>query len=146
MDPSNFHEPPEDVQRDQALKAPVDDAPERLVIPPTDLRKEAEETAEMARKLRERVEEAREEIEKTPVAVSVGKSGNIRKNGPCPCGSGSKYKRCCLEQVRAGKLGAISVKGWKRRMFTEYEPPKAVRKRLKDVERRQPPTEETNDS
>ena len=29
----------------------------------------------------------------------------INRNAPCPCGSGEKYKRCCLpkEQVRRGK-------------------------------------------
>ncbi|MBV8056713.1 MAG: SEC-C domain-containing protein, partial [Deltaproteobacteria bacterium] len=25
-------------------------------------------------------------------------SGKIGRNDPCPCGSGKKYKRCCLAQ------------------------------------------------
>src|SRR5438046_8209467 len=29
--------------------------------------------------------------------LSPGK-GKIGRNDPCPCGSGKKYKRCCLEQ------------------------------------------------
>lgn len=26
-----------------------------------------------------------------------------RRNDPCPCGSGKKYKRCCLDQNKAGE-------------------------------------------
>jgi len=28
------------------------------------------------------------------------KSNKIRRNSPCPCGSGKKLKRCCLGKVR----------------------------------------------
>src|SRR6266705_280479 len=28
-------------------------------------------------------------------------NGKIGRNDPCPCGSGKKYKRCCLEQQSA---------------------------------------------
>lgn len=33
--------------------------------------------------------------ERFPVA---GKSEKIGRNGPCPCGSGKKYKKCCLRK------------------------------------------------
>jgi uncharacterized protein YecA (UPF0149 family) len=29
-------------------------------------------------------------------AVNPFKLGNITRNGPCPCGSGRKLKRCCM--------------------------------------------------
>ena len=34
------------------------------------------------------------------MATMVIKTG---RNDPCPCGSGKKYKRCCLEQDRQGQ-------------------------------------------
>ncbi|PJD00044.1 hypothetical protein GQ37_005775 [Janthinobacterium sp. BJB1] len=27
---------------------------------------------------------------------SISHFGKIGRNNPCPCGSGKKYKRCCL--------------------------------------------------
>ena len=31
------------------------------------------------------------------VTVGVAADGlTIRRNGPCPCGSGKKYKKCCM--------------------------------------------------
>jgi hypothetical protein len=35
----------------------------------------------------------------TPKAPKVG------RNDPCPCGSGLKYKKCCLEKDRTKKSG-----------------------------------------
>jgi uncharacterized protein YchJ len=37
-----------------------------------------------------------EEIETTPLPVEKPKAG---RNDPCPCGSGKKYKKCCLNSV-----------------------------------------------
>lgn len=33
----------------------------------------------------------------------------IERNAPCPCGSGKKYKRCCLEKDAAAKRAARPV-------------------------------------
>jgi preprotein translocase subunit SecA len=30
----------------------------------------------------------------------IVKDNNVRRNDPCPCGSGKKYKNCCLESGR----------------------------------------------
>lgn len=30
------------------------------------------------------------------------------RNDPCPCGSGKKYKRCCLDQNKAGERSSAS--------------------------------------
>jgi hypothetical protein len=29
----------------------------------------------------------------------------VGRNDPCPCGSGKKFKKCCLATVRAGSIG-----------------------------------------
>ena len=34
----------------------------------------------------------------------------IGRNDPCPCGSGKKYKHCCLEKDRAAELAALAAK------------------------------------
>src|SRR3972149_10668940 len=31
------------------------------------------------------------------------------RNDPCPCGSGKKYKRCCLQRVEAAAAGVHTV-------------------------------------
>jgi len=30
----------------------------------------------------------------------------IGRNAPCPCGSGAKYKKCCLSQIEAARAAA----------------------------------------
>jgi hypothetical protein len=30
-------------------------------------------------------------------------SNNVKRNGPCPCGSGKKTKKCCLRKINAFK-------------------------------------------
>ncbi|MGB3368363.1 MAG: SEC-C metal-binding domain-containing protein [Acidaminobacteraceae bacterium] len=43
-------------------------------------------------------EEKRKEIKKTYMATkTVVKGDKIGRNDPCPCGSGKKYKKCCLK-------------------------------------------------
>ena len=34
----------------------------------------------------------------TPPGVSLARSAKAGRNDPCPCGSGKKYKKCCLRQ------------------------------------------------
>jgi uncharacterized protein YecA (UPF0149 family) len=31
-------------------------------------------------------------------ALKKGKTKKIGRNAPCPCGSGKKYKKCCLNK------------------------------------------------
>lgn len=33
------------------------------------------------------------------------------RNDPCPCGSGKKYKHCCLEKDRAAELAPVIARG-----------------------------------
>ncbi|MDO8682847.1 MAG: preprotein translocase subunit SecA [Armatimonadota bacterium] len=40
-----------------------------------------------------------------PAAISSGGKDKIGRNYPCPCGSGKKFKKCCLPKIEAG--GAI---------------------------------------
>jgi len=43
-------------------------------------------------------EDKRKEIKKTYMATkTVVKGDKIGRNDPCPCGSGKKYKKCCLK-------------------------------------------------
>lgn len=62
-----------------------------------DLNAEAEELAES---IREKARAAAEYAVKNRVTVSVTSRGRVRRNGPCPCGSGRKFKKCCLAEVR----------------------------------------------
>lgn len=50
--------------------------------------------------------ERREEMEfdRQKKVVSAGKVG---RNDPCPCGSGKKYKKCCLKKEKEKKQGAV---------------------------------------
>lgn len=54
----------------------------------------------MAEHIRAKAREAAEFAVKNRVTVSVTKRGRVRKNGPCPCGSGRKFKKCCLREVQ----------------------------------------------
>ncbi len=31
------------------------------------------------------------------------------RNDPCPCGSGSKYKKCCIEKDEAARVAAAAT-------------------------------------
>ena len=46
--------------------------------------------------------ETKKEVKKQPVR----RSGRIGRNQPCPCGSGKKYKNCCLKEERKVQSGA----------------------------------------
>jgi tetratricopeptide (TPR) repeat protein len=35
---------------------------------------------------------------------------NIGRNDPCPCGSGKKYKRCCLDKDEAAEREALAAR------------------------------------
>lgn len=51
------------------------------------------------------VPKKRIEPPKGGVLLDVSKKrGRIRRNGPCPCGSARKFKKCHLEGVRSGEF------------------------------------------
>jgi preprotein translocase subunit SecA len=90
---------PEDVIEDQRQR----DAQRReelrkaMEVTPEDLDAEAEE---IVQRLRERASKAATSAVKQRVTVSVSERGRVRRNGPCPCGSGAKFKKCCLPEVK----------------------------------------------
>lgn len=43
----------------------------------------------------------------TPVTIRLSPKGRVKKNGPCPCGSGLKFKKCCLAKVITGELARL---------------------------------------
>jgi hypothetical protein len=40
-----------------------------------------------------------------------GRRQGIGRNAPCPCGSGKKYKHCCLLKTGATTRKSAAVKG-----------------------------------
>lgn len=98
MNPDQCHEPPEDVVRDvtediesgKALLGEDSPTPEELgAVSDT-----------IAEEIRQKAEAAAKKAVADRVPVSLTPSGRVRKNGPCPCGSGVKFKRCCLREVK----------------------------------------------
>lgn len=76
---------------------------ERLNIPAGDLKAEAN-------KLVKAIRRAKKMAEENPVEVSVSPRGRVRRNGPCPCGSGDKFKHCCAEKVKMGALKPLRMR------------------------------------
>lgn len=83
---------PEDVERDA----------ERLKIEtsPAQLDAEVEAMVDQRKEMERLAKEAATKAVKERVTVSVTNRGRIRRNGPCPCGSGRKFKKCCLGKVK----------------------------------------------
>jgi len=52
---------------------------------------------ELSRKTRsiEDIEAEEEMLENTPKAEPIQAEKKPKRNAPCPCGSGKKYKNCC---------------------------------------------------
>jgi len=61
-------------------------------IPPANIVNKLQELVQFKKDERERIERAKHE----PVTVV-----KIGRNEPCPCGSGKKYKKCCLMKDEA---------------------------------------------
>ena len=61
--------------------------------------------------------------------MRFSKEPKIPRNAPCPCGSGSKYKKCCLkkQQIQVGQNGEP------RRVFRD-DKKKSVETKKKDEE------------
>jgi hypothetical protein len=85
--------------------APTPDAPTSPATPtPAELQEQAAQLAEVKRAL---IREA-----KKPITLSFGsKSGRLRRNSPCPCGSGRKYKVCCMQKVNQGQYQRLTING-----------------------------------
>jgi uncharacterized protein YecA (UPF0149 family) len=69
----------------------------RIETSPEELDAEAEK---IAKAIRERAEKAAAHAVNKRVTVSLSEGGRVRRNGPCPCGSGAKFKKCCLLEVK----------------------------------------------
>ena len=64
--------------------------------------------------LRPRQEVRREKVAKETVATGtpdgtakpkpVRNTGKVGPNDPCPCGSGKKYKKCCMQKDKTGSM------------------------------------------
>jgi hypothetical protein len=108
----------------------VDTKPEvardRLVVP-SDLEAET-------RRQVERLTKAQQTVQKQ-IAVSVSPGGKLRKNGPCLCGSGRKFKRCCMLKIKDGFLPPANLSG-RPAPFTKQVPPtRKLRKQWEDQQK-----------
>ena len=54
-------------------------------------------------------EAARQENKQMPASVTPAVSRKIGRNDPCPCGSGKKYKKCCLSKDEAAARQAYQA-------------------------------------
>lgn len=52
-----------------------------------------------------KLEESKKETKKTPVVMPVTPRNHIGRNEPCPCSSGKKYKKCCLQKREYTPIG-----------------------------------------
>ncbi|MBI1247238.1 preprotein translocase subunit SecA [bacterium] len=59
----------------------------------------ASSIGDMARQQEQAISNSQGEVEVTAPIRNVGEK--IRRNDPCPCGSGKKYKACCMKQDSA---------------------------------------------
>lgn len=39
-------------------------------------------------------------MEDPPPIAPIRRESSMKRNGPCPCGSGNKSKKCCLPKAR----------------------------------------------
>jgi hypothetical protein len=44
---------------------------------------------------------------------------DIPRNDPCPCGSGKKYKKCCLLGMETGQMDPAKIPAWNEWMKTK---------------------------
>lgn len=101
--------------------------------PDIDLKALTDEAYGAAKELREKSEEALNVVGKQRVDVSAVADGTIRRNGPCPCGSGRKFKKCCRDDTlkRGGDLKPVYAFGKQHKELPDsgHEEPKAIRKK-----------------
>lgn len=77
-----------------------------------------EKTKEEKLKKKKNMEELAKEIKRREQRENKArKKTKIGRNDPCPCGSGKKYKRCCIDKdIRSGEEGIIEspeeIKRW----------------------------------
>ena len=88
----------------ERLPEQVDNAA-REVLPTLD-----EASTELAEKLGQRYEE-RLAMQKR-IVEGLSPRGRLRRNAPCPCGSGHKFKKCCYRDFldkKNGRIGPIKT-------------------------------------
>jgi preprotein translocase subunit SecA len=53
----------------------------------------------------DKIENESESTDKATIRVPFVRSEKVGRNEPCPCGSGKKYKKCCLlkEETQQGQ-------------------------------------------
>lgn len=80
-----------------------------------------ESQTETLQKLRERLKRDVDELIKHLVPAAEVRPGQIRakkvgRNGPCPCGSGKKFKKCCMDRAATNAERAAIAEAIKERI------------------------------
>ena len=57
---------------------------------------------DVARRVSRQMSASRDAIPQTPPQQPLGRKRGFGRNDPCPCGSGRKYKYCCMQSHAAG--------------------------------------------
>lgn len=55
----------------------------------------------------------------------------VNRNGPCPCGSGRKWKRCCLDQEQDARRLAMMAQDSEQQALRD----ELIRRESEDIER-----------
>ncbi len=81
------------------LHKKVEEPKEKTIVVALEEPKEPIEEVVVAEEPKTKVEEFKEEvkIEKVELKPTIDSSIKVGRNDPCPCGSGKKYKKCCLQ-------------------------------------------------
>jgi hypothetical protein len=61
---------------------------------------------------------------------------NIERNDPCPCGSGKKYKKCCLLGMETGQVDPAKIPAWNewmKKQLQDLNDPEWVRWFVNDI-------------
>jgi hypothetical protein len=58
------------------------------------------------------------------------------RNDPCPCGSGKKYKRCCIDKLEQEKLANLSAAASQSPFGGRSSPANRAMARMKRVRRK----------
>lgn len=94
-------------------------ARDRLVVP-ADLQAETKALTGQVQKA--------QKIVRDQIAVSVSPSGKLRRNGPCLCGSGRKFKACCMQKIKTGYIPPVSLSGRPQPVTVPVPPTRKLRK------------------
>jgi len=73
-------------------------------------RKEYREYTKQIEERKKAIAKIAKEVEEEKKRIPVVNNVKIGRNAKCPCGSGKKYKKCCLDKKEEKKIPKIDVR------------------------------------